>query len=176
MLVRMFPRKLCALMPVILVMGICLVSHAHAQIAGATLSGTVTDQSGGVVPQAAITNVATGITRTTTTSAAGFYSIPNLLPGTYDVKTTAQGFSAHVSTGVIRPAPAQSGDQGDRRGGRNRRYGTRFACTICRDGASRVRLGAELPNIIRAARQQSLGDIPNYTDIQPSIQISEIKI
>jgi len=47
----------------------------HAQVAGATLSGTVMDQSGEVVPQVAITvkNIATGITRSSTTSAAGFY-------------------------------------------------------------------------------------------------------
>src|SRR6202158_1682438 len=75
---------------------------AYAQVAGATLSGTVADQSGAFLPQATISirNVATDITRTTTTSSAGFYSVPNLLPGTYDVRVSSQGFSTHVATGV----------------------------------------------------------------------------
>jgi len=57
------------------ILGFCLMVSLplHAQVAGATLSGTVMDQSGGVVPQVAITvkNIATGITRNSTTSAAG---------------------------------------------------------------------------------------------------------
>src|SRR6202140_4647011 len=79
-----------------------LPSTAYAQVAGATLSGTVADQSGAILPQATISirNVATDITRTTTTSSAGFYSVPNLLPGSYDVKASAQGFSNHMATGV----------------------------------------------------------------------------
>src|SRR6267378_4318042 len=74
----------------------------HAQVVGATLSGTLMDQSGGVVPQAAISikNIATGITRTNTTSAAGFYLAPNLLPGTYEIRAAAHGFSSQVQTGV----------------------------------------------------------------------------
>ena len=68
---RFGPGKINNLMPLFLVIGILLASHADAQISGATLSGTVTDQSGGVVPQATISikNVATGITRSNTTSA-----------------------------------------------------------------------------------------------------------
>jgi hypothetical protein len=75
---------------------------AHAQVAGATLSGTVTDQSGGVVPQAAVSikNVATGITRASTTSTGGFYSVPNLLPGPYEIRVSAQGFSSQLQTGI----------------------------------------------------------------------------
>jgi hypothetical protein len=75
---------------------------AHAQVAGATLSGIVSDQSGGVLPQAAVSikNIATGITRTSTTSSAGFYSVPNLLPGTYEIRASAQGFSTVVQMGV----------------------------------------------------------------------------
>ncbi|HEY6370465.1 MAG TPA: carboxypeptidase-like regulatory domain-containing protein, partial [Candidatus Sulfotelmatobacter sp.] len=54
------------------------------------------------VPQASISvkNIDTGIIRTSVTSAAGFYSVPNLLPGTYEVRTSAQGFSSEVKTGV----------------------------------------------------------------------------
>jgi hypothetical protein len=71
-------------------------------VAGATLSGTVTDQSGAVLPQASISakNVATGITRASTASSSGFYTIPNLLPGVYDVTVTAQGFSTEIKTGL----------------------------------------------------------------------------
>src|SRR5712671_3580306 len=86
-----------------------LTATARAQVAGATLSGTVTDPSGAILPQATISirNVSTDIIRTTTTSAAGFYSVPNLLPGTDDVKASAQGFSTHLSTGIILTVGAQ---------------------------------------------------------------------
>src|SRR5258708_17697060 len=86
------------------ILGFCVMVSLplRAQVAGATLSGTVTDQSGGVVPQATISikNVATGITRSTTTSTAGFYSAPNLLPGIYEVKADAQGFTSRMQAGV----------------------------------------------------------------------------
>jgi len=79
-----------------------LRTTTHAQVAGATLSGIVADQSGGVIPQVSISvkNTATDITRTTTTSAAGFYSVPNLLPGTYEVKAEAKGFSSEMQAGI----------------------------------------------------------------------------
>jgi hypothetical protein len=68
---------------------------ANAQAVGATLSGTVTDPSGGAIAGAAITikNTGTGIERSLTSDSAGFYSAPNLLPGTYLVTTTSTGFS-----------------------------------------------------------------------------------
>src|SRR5467141_2907266 len=92
----------CFLAFVVLVFSPLLLVTAHAQVAGATLSGTVSDQSGGVLPQAAISikNIATGITRTSATSTAGFYSIPNLLPGSYDIRASAQGFSTELQTGI----------------------------------------------------------------------------
>src|SRR6202047_5440807 len=102
MLVRKFRRKVSMLVPMFFVIGTFCASHAYAQISGATLSGTVTDQSGAVVPQATISikNVATGITRSNTTSAAGYYSAPNLLPGIYEVRAEAQGFTSKLQTGV----------------------------------------------------------------------------
>jgi hypothetical protein len=77
-------------------------SRSYAQVAGATLSGAVTDQSGGAVPQAAISisNIATGITRAGATSSGGFYSVPDLLPGKYEVKASTQGFSSELRTGI----------------------------------------------------------------------------
>src|ERR1700682_5682201 len=97
-------RKTASLVLFAWILGFCVMVSLplHAQVSGATLSGTVTDQSGGVVPQAAISikNVATGITRSNTTTAAGFYSAPNLLPGIYEVKAVAQGFTSKIQTGV----------------------------------------------------------------------------
>src|ERR1700736_2802845 len=102
MFVRIFPGKIRVLVPVCLAICMILASNANAQTSGATLSGTVTDQSGGVVPQATISikNVATGITRSNTTTAAGFYSAPNLLPGIYEVKAVAQGFTSKIQISV----------------------------------------------------------------------------
>jgi outer membrane receptor protein involved in Fe transport len=68
---------------------------AEAQAVGATLSGTVADATGGVVPNAEISikNLGTDVVRTLTSDSAGFYSAPNLTPGTYKVTTSAAGFS-----------------------------------------------------------------------------------
>src|ERR1700722_5768704 len=75
---------------------------AHAQVTGATLSGTVTDPSGGVIAGAEVTatNTATGVARDTTSDSAGLYTIPNLLPGNYEVKVTATGFSTAVQSNL----------------------------------------------------------------------------
>jgi hypothetical protein len=81
----------------------------YAQVIGATLSGTVTDQSRAVIPntQISIKNVATGFTRAVMTDSAGFYTAPNLLPGTYEITVTASGFSAEVQTGITLTVGAQ---------------------------------------------------------------------
>lgn len=78
------------------------VARLHAQVVGATLSGTITDQSGGVVPKAnvAIVNNATAETRTVITNADGIYSAPNLQPGEYTVTVTADGFSKAVQNSL----------------------------------------------------------------------------
>ena len=74
----------------------------QAQVAGATISGTVTDSTGKVVPNVRVSmnNVATGVSREVTTNEEGFYAAPNLLPGTYEVKFSAQGFKAEVKRDI----------------------------------------------------------------------------
>jgi hypothetical protein len=79
-----------------------VAANVHAQVAGGTISGTVTDSSGRVINnvQITITNVATGITRDLTTNDEGFYSAPNLLPGTYEAKFSAKGFNTEARKGI----------------------------------------------------------------------------
>jgi hypothetical protein len=75
---------------------------AHAQVTGATVTGTVSDPSGGVVAGATVSalNNATAQSRDVTTDSAGVYTIPNLLPGTYDIKVSAAGFSTDLQSGL----------------------------------------------------------------------------
>ena len=90
-------RKLGSILSAVLILGFCCIFSipAHAQVTGATLTGTITDPSGGVVANASITaaNTATGISRDVKSDASGLYTIANLVPGPYDVKVTATGFS-----------------------------------------------------------------------------------
>src|SRR5690242_9240591 len=69
----------------------------------ATLLGTVTDASGSVVPNVtvAITNPATGVTKTASTNDVGQYVFPGVQIGTYEVKATAKGFKTHEAKGVV---------------------------------------------------------------------------
>ena len=77
-------------------------SLAVAQLDTGTISGTVTDQSGGAVPGAAITirNVATGITRSLVTNAAGRYEAAALPVGSYEVRASLAGFQTLVRSGI----------------------------------------------------------------------------
>src|SRR5262249_47021994 len=81
----------------------------HAQVTGATLSGTVTDASGAVIPgvMVSIKNRATGVARNITTDEVGFYSAPNLLAGNYDVTASAPGFSTVVQSNIALAVGAQ---------------------------------------------------------------------
>ena len=80
-----------------------LPQRAEAQVLYGSVVGTVTDQTGAVVPKAslAITNVNTGQTREATTDDAGYYSIPNVLEGTYDLSVKMTGFRPYLEKGVV---------------------------------------------------------------------------
>src|SRR5580700_9526791 len=75
---------------------------SYAQVAGANLSGNVTDSTGARLAHAKleIKNTATGVVTEVSSDATGFYSVPNLLPGIYDVTASVPGFSTQVRTGV----------------------------------------------------------------------------
>ena len=81
---------------------------ASAQVLYGSIVGTLTDQTGAVIPKATVTvtNTSTGLSRQATTDTAGYYSIPNLLEGTYDVAITATGFKTYTQRGVNVPINA----------------------------------------------------------------------
>jgi hypothetical protein len=78
-----------------------LAAPAAAQVS-ASLSGTVTDQSGGLASAAAVTvkNAATGMVRATVTGPRGHYQFFSLPVGEYEVRGAKPGFTDEVHTGV----------------------------------------------------------------------------
>src|SRR3989442_2080089 len=94
---------------VILAITFLFPAAAWAQVAGATLSGTISDASGAVIPGAmvSIRDTATGIIRTVSSDEAGLYTAPNLRPSIYDVTVSIPGFNTRVQSGVRLTVGAQ---------------------------------------------------------------------
>jgi hypothetical protein len=78
----------------IIVLTLCLAPVLYGQVGTASLTGTVTDASGAVVPHAAIKlrSANQTFTRSTTTGDDGQYVIPTLPPDSYQLTVTAPGF------------------------------------------------------------------------------------
>src|ERR1700687_5379130 len=97
----MGPRKLTKILAplVVIVFSLSLTASMYSQVTGATLSGTISDPSGGVIPgaQISIRNTATGISKDFQADSDGYYTAPNLAPGTYEVRVTAKAFNTVVS-------------------------------------------------------------------------------
>lgn len=91
---HLLPVALCLLVSVITV---------SAQSSASTLSGTVTDQNGDLIPAANVTvlNIVQGFQRTTTTNEEGVFVVPLLQPGAYSVKVERQGFAPYEVRDVV---------------------------------------------------------------------------
>ena len=89
-----------------LVIGLVLMASTAATASGQVLYGsvvgTLSDATGAVVPGATVvvTNQDTGLTRQVVTDQNGYYSIPNLLEGVYDLAVTSGGFKPYTQKGV----------------------------------------------------------------------------
>ena len=75
---------------------------AWASITG-SISGVVTDKSGAVVSGATViaTNTLTGVQTTQKTDAKGFYNLPTLAVGTYNLEISQVGFKTYRQTGLV---------------------------------------------------------------------------
>lgn len=86
-------------------LGFCLAIAPLAclgQVVNATLTGTVTDSTGAVIPGVSVTaiNAATGASSQATTDSRGGYTLPSLPPGTYKVSFKKAGFTSTVFTAI----------------------------------------------------------------------------
>jgi len=87
----------------VLVMALVLVSaQAFGQSTYATVSGTVSDKSGAILPGVSMTatNTATGVVTTVLSNEAGAFNIPSLLPGPYTISAELTGFQKANYTNV----------------------------------------------------------------------------
>src|SRR5512133_2431565 len=87
----------------VLSLALCFSSQlCHGQVLYGSIVGVAVDASGAAVPNAAVTvtNKGTGQTFKGVTDDAGRYTIPDLQPGSYDVKVQAPGFRVYSRTGI----------------------------------------------------------------------------
>jgi len=96
------PERLLRLAVLVLSAGLFLVPIAQAQTSSGGLTGVITDETGGVLPGAAVTavNAATGFSRVAVTTNSGSYRFPNLPIGRYSVKVELSGFATVTVEGV----------------------------------------------------------------------------
>ncbi|MEN3339904.1 MAG: hypothetical protein V7647_3580 [Acidobacteriota bacterium] len=100
-----FPAKVIA---IAVLMMACAAPAVFAQVLYGSVAGTLTDESGAVVPKAVVTvtNTSTGLSREATTTDDGYYTIPNLPEGTYDLTVNAGGFKPYTQKNINVPVNA----------------------------------------------------------------------
>src|SRR5437667_8822422 len=94
----MKPRLFTILIIAALTAAIC-----GAQVANGNLRGTVTDSTGGVLPNCSvtITHTSTGLARKVVTNEQGDYNAPSLPVGEYRIAVGLEGFQTKVLSGLI---------------------------------------------------------------------------
>ena len=100
----MRPRRQLLTLYVIAIMAALLsqLAFAQATVSFAQLNGTIVDASGRTIAGASVTlrDLGTNQTYTATSNAPGFYLVPNLPPGRYELTVQSTGFAKYVQTGI----------------------------------------------------------------------------
>lgn len=103
MLRKVNPLASKSILPVLILLAGGFLTGVHAQTTTVgSISGTVRDQQGAVVPRAevVILEERTGLSRTVMTNEDGFYSAPSLTVGRYLVSAAPSGFKKTVVSGL----------------------------------------------------------------------------
>jgi len=92
-------QQVLGLRAALFLVSVCLPLAAQ----NASLAGTVKDQQGGVIPDAAVTltSADTGVSQAITSDSSGNFEFPTVRPATYSVKVTQKGFQTYTQTGII---------------------------------------------------------------------------
>ncbi len=79
-----------------------VAGDAFAQITAATISGTVRDETGGILPGTSVVvlNTNTGRDRSVVTDTNGYFTISGLQPGRYELRASLEGFATTVRSGL----------------------------------------------------------------------------
>jgi hypothetical protein len=100
------PDKRASMRGSLLIVGLFLLlaqAALFAQTGSGSITGTVVDKTGAVVPNAKVVvkNTATNALRDTTTNGAGDFGVPALQPGTYSISVTSAGMANYERTGIV---------------------------------------------------------------------------
>ena len=99
----------------VLALALVIASAADAQVLYGTITGTVTDASGGLLPGVAVTvlNTETGVSKSTVSDERGAFNFSDLVPGVYDVTFELTGFknivqkAARIESNAVRRVDAR---------------------------------------------------------------------
>jgi hypothetical protein len=153
---------------------IWLIPSAQAQaisVNGGSIQGTITDQSGAIIPNAQIvvSNSETGFSRMLHSDNSGLYTIGPLNPGTYVVSVTAPGFQQLRVTTVVRVGTATSG---------NFKLTVGAATQTVQVNAGEVQLNTDQSSVSGVISQAQFQTLPvngrnllDFAQLQPGVQL-----
>lgn len=86
------------------------VMFAQTEAINGSIRGRITDPSGAAIPSASVeaVNTNTGYTRTVATNSDGYFVLPNLPLGPYNITVTKEGFEVHRRTGITLEAGTEA--------------------------------------------------------------------
>jgi hypothetical protein len=100
----MVSRQATTVVPalVLLLLTLAVPGAVNGQIAGGSIKGTITGESGAAIPEVQISlrDVATDAIRTDTSNTNGFFNLPALPPGHYEMTITCPGYVTHILTAI----------------------------------------------------------------------------
>src|SRR5215470_2146065 len=97
------PSRWMAILGFVLFFGCSMPALSQVSVSVAQLNGTVQDANGAVVPNASITlrEVDKNRVYNATCNDAGYYVVPNLPPGKYELTAAFTGFAKYTQTGIV---------------------------------------------------------------------------
>jgi hypothetical protein len=138
-----------------------------------TIQGSITDPAGAVVPGATITitNTGTQAFRTFTADSRGFYVSGPLIPGDYQVKVTAPGFSTVSAKTIVQVGTNTSG---------NIKLEVGNSAQTVQVDAGAVQLQQSQSNVQDVITQQQIQTLPingrnflNLAQLEPGVQLQD---